>query len=122
MSNKPPFTADLESDSVLHAQVWRLAGKMVGGNCCYDFLDTVRDNVVKGQINPILDLTGVAWANSTGVGVLASIYNSANDAGGALILVGATERVSAVLKVINLWPMVTHFDTLEEARNHLGEA
>ncbi len=122
MSNKPPFTADLESDSVLHAQVWRLAGKMVGGNCCYEFLDTVRNNVGKGQINPILDMTGVAWANSTGVGVLASIYNSANDAGGALILVGTTERVSSVLKVINLWPMVTHVDTLEEARNHLGEA
>jgi anti-sigma B factor antagonist len=120
MKHKPPFTAELESDDSTHAQIWRLTGKMVGGDCCYEFLDTVRENVEKGQVNPVLELSRVPWANSTGVGVLASIYNAAHDAGGKLILVGATERVVSVLKVINLWIMVTHVDTLEEAQEHLG--
>ena len=41
-------------------------------------------------------------------------------AGGGMILVGVTDRVRSVLKVINLWCMVTTFDSLEEAMNHLG--
>jgi len=120
MKQKPPFTAEFESQDDLGAQVWRLSGKMVGGNCCYDFLDTVRENVGKGQVNPILDLTEIAWANSTGVGVLASIFNAARDAGGQMVLVGATERVRSVLQVVNLWSMVSAFDSVEEAKKHLG--
>ena len=80
----------------------------MGGTCCYDFLETVRDNIEKGQIQPILDMTGYRLANSTGVGVLASIYTAAKDAEGVMHLVGVNDRVKSVLKVVNLWHMVIH--------------
>lgn len=120
MSSKLPFTAELMNDPRPDTQIWSLRGKMTGCTGCYDFLETVRDDVGRGKIYPILDMTGVSWANSTAVGVLASIYNAANDAQGSMILVGVSERVVSILKVVNLWPMVTSFDSLEEARDHLG--
>lgn len=121
MKQKPPFSAvqaqDQEPESPV--QVWHLSGKMLGGTCCYDFLDTVRENIVKGHTHPILDLSGISLANSTGIGVLASIYNAAQGAGGYLSLSGANDRVQSVLQIVNLWQMVTTFDTLEEARNNV---
>ncbi|MEN8006310.1 MAG: STAS domain-containing protein [Candidatus Krumholzibacteriota bacterium] len=119
MKNKPQFSAEMELDAEVNAQIWRLAGKMVTGSCCYDFLDSVRENIANGQINAILDMTDISWTNSTGVGVLASIFNAAGDAGGAMVLVGANQRVEATLKIVNLWPVVATFDSLAEALEHL---
>ena len=121
MSTKPPFSADILSDDHSSAQVWRLSGKMMGGTCCYDFLETVRDNIMKGQIHPILDLESVKFANSTGLGVLASIFTAAKDAGGGMLLVAVNDRVQSVLKVINLWYVVSAFDSVEEALAHLDQ-
>ena len=115
MSTKPPFAAEMISDDHPSVQVWRLSGKMMGGACCYEFLETVRDNIIKGQNHPVLDLTAVKFANSTGLGVLASIFTAAKDAGGAMLLVGVNDRVQSVLKVINLWYVVSAFDSVEDA-------
>jgi anti-anti-sigma factor len=121
MIGKPTFSAEMDKVHESPAQVWRLSGKMVGGTCCYDFLETVRDNVAKGQIHPILDMRAVKLANSTGVGVLASIFSAARDAGGSLSLVGVNDRVRSVLKIINLWCMVATFDSETEALDQLAE-
>ena len=66
-----------------------------------------------------LNLSKVKLANSTGVGVLASIFSAARDAGGSLSLVDVNDRVRAVLTVINLWTMVSSFDSEEEAVQQL---
>ena len=121
MNAKTPFTAELMTGTVPSAQIWRLSGKMVGGSCCYEFLETVRDNISQGQHNPILDLSAVSLANSTGLGVLASIFNASKDAGGAMLLVGVNDRIQSVLKVINLWFVISAFDSLDEALAHLAQ-
>lgn len=120
MNAKPPFSAEMEIDKETNTQIWRLAGKMVGGTCCYEFLDIVRDSVKQGQTHPILDMSKVTLANSTGLGVLASIFNTAKDAGGAMLLVGVNDRVKSVLKVINLWYVIKAFDSVEDALKHLA--
>ena len=94
---------------------------MMGSTCCYDFLETVRDNVENGQIQVILDLSEVRFANSTGVGVLASIFTAAKDAEGMMHLVGVSDRVQSVLKVINLWFVVSTFDNMDEVLASLAE-
>jgi len=119
MNTKPPFSAEMETDKNTSAQIWRLSGKMVGGSCCYEFLETVRENVEHGQTHPILDLSGVALANSTGLGVMASIFNAAKEAGGGMLLVGVNDRIRSVLKVIHLWYLISAFDSVEDALKHL---
>jgi anti-anti-sigma factor len=121
MNTKSPFSAEMITSTDSKTQIWQLSGKMVGGSCCYDFLEIVRDNVKKGQIHPVLDLTDVTLANSTGLGVLASIFTAAKDAGGIMLLVGVNGRIESVLKVINLWFAITTFDTRDEALAHLAK-
>lgn len=119
MKNKSPFSAEMEMNEVTGAQVWSLTGKMVTDSCCYDFLDSVRENISSGRHYPVLDMTDIAWVNSTGVGVIASIFNAAKEAGGAMLLVGPNQRVQSILTVVNLWPVVSVFDSVEKALEHL---
>lgn len=119
MKNKSPFSADMETCEAPATQIWKLKGKMVSGQCCYDFLDSVRENIAGGQHYPVLDLSGISWVNSTGVGVIASIFNAAKDAGGALLLVKPNDRVQSILTVVNLWPVVSVFDSVDEALEHI---
>ncbi len=121
MNTKSPFSAEMITGTDSNAQIWKLTGKMVGGSCCYEFLETVRDNVGKGQTHPILDLTDVTLANSTGLGVIASIFTASKDAGGAMLLVGVNARIQSVLKVINLWYVISAFDSREDALAHLAK-
>lgn len=121
MSTRPPFSAEMSDGDHATAQIWSLSGKMMGGTCCYDFLETVRDNIKKGQNQPILDLTEVTLANSTGLGVLASIFTAAKDAGGMMHLVSVNDRVKSVLKVINLWYVVSPCDSVEEALTKIDQ-
>ncbi len=120
MSKKPSFSVELRDTDQPNVQVWILEGKMMGGSSCYDFLDSVRDNVEEGQIYPVLDMTKVRFANSTSVGVLASIFTAAKDAGGAIHLVGVNGRVESILKVIKLWYLVLVHDTMAEAMASIG--
>lgn len=120
MMNKVPFSAEMESNDTAGIQIWKLKGKMVTGNYCYDFLESVRENISGGRPYPILDLDGISWVNSTGVGVIASIFNAAKDAGGEMYLVKPNDRIRAILTVINLWPVVTVFDSVENALEHLS--
>ena len=90
MSNKPPFSADYGVRQRLNAQVWRLTGKMMGGNLLLRFSGNRPRQRRQGQNHPILDMTRVVLANSTGIGVLASIFNAAKDAGGAMTWSGST--------------------------------
>lgn len=115
MSTKSPFSATAIDADQPTLQIWRLKGKMMGGTSCYDFLETVRDNVENGQIQVVLDMADVRFANSTGVGVLASIFTAAKDAEGVMHLIGVNDRVQSILKVINLWFVVSTFDTMDEA-------
>jgi len=121
MNAKSPFSAELMTCTETSAQLWRLSGKMVGGSCCYDFLETVRGNISQGQNHPILDMSNVILANSTGLGVLASIFTAAKDDGGAMLLVGVNDRIQSVLKVINLWFVISAFDSQEDALAHLAQ-
>ena len=122
MSIKPLFAALKDPEDATapgNAQIWRLTGKMVGDQACFDFLESARSDIKRGKVHSILDLSRVTFANSTGVGVLASVFSAASEAGGSLILVGVNQRVRSVLTVINLWPVVTSCDTVDEAVKHL---
>lgn len=71
--------------------------------------------VHEGRVNLIVDLTGVRFLDSTGLGVLVGRLKLARSLGGSLRLVGTEERV---LKVFS----ITGLDKVFEIHPTLGEA
>ena len=63
----------------------------------------------------VLDLTGVEFMDSSGLGVLVGAHKDATSRGGALILAAPSPRVRKIFKVTKLHKVFAVHDTPEQA-------
>ena len=70
----------------------------------------------------VVDLSGVTFLDSTGVGVLVGALKRAREAGGALHFCGAQPRVRRVFEITGLIGALPLFATREEALSALTPA
>src|SRR5206468_9967858 len=70
----------------------------------------------------ILDLSDVPYIDSTALGALVSAYVSRQKVGRRVVLSGASERVSRMLKITSVESLFLTFPTLEDAISDLKRA
>ena len=70
----------------------------------------------------ILDLNGVGYADSSGVGALAQLHKSFQLENRRLVLVGLTRKVRLVLEITHVLELLTVFATQAEAETALRQA
>lgn len=102
MSTGSNITVAYREDAGRQALVCTLNGKLIGKPASYAFLDQVREHLERGFLHVIVELSHVDRIDSTGVGILASIYTSAHRRGGRVFLVGPDARAREVLSVMRL--------------------
>ncbi|MFO7654033.1 MAG: STAS domain-containing protein [Candidatus Krumholzibacteriia bacterium] len=117
MSQKPGFQAGLQHEDDHRAVIWNLRGRLIGDPLCYEFLESVRAEIDAGRPNVVLDLGGVDQINSTGLGILASIYISSHNHGGRVCLVGVSGRTEQLLDATGLRNFMPLCDSVDEALN-----
>ena len=96
--------------------IYRLNGPLVLGTI-FEFKEVLRSE----SVNTILDLTGVPYMDSAGLGILTNAYVSHQKRGQKLLLVGANERVLALFKITRLDHLFELFPTVESAIQTLGK-
>jgi anti-sigma B factor antagonist len=62
-----------------------------------------------GQTNIVLNLTGLEYLDSSGIGELARTYMSVVKKGGAMKVVGLSSRVEEILKITRLYQVFPEF-------------
>ena len=85
--------------------ILELSGKLMGGPEIELFHDVVRDAVKQGCHTVVIDMCGVEWLNSWGVGLLVSAYTTLQNANGLLVLAACTPKAMTVLRM-------TRFDSV----------
>jgi anti-sigma B factor antagonist len=105
------LTFELLDGASPNEHVYRLDGPMVLGNM-FAFQEVLRSECV----TTILDLTGVPYMDSTGLGILTNSYVSHQKHGRKLLLVGVNERVHTLFKVTKLENLFETFPTVEGAQ------
>jgi len=83
----------------------------------FEFQDAVRKQQAKGLI---LDLGGVPYMDSAGLGAILGAYVSCQRNGRKFALAGVTRRVLTLLEVTKVDTLVPRFDTLEAAGTALA--
>lgn len=94
--------------------IYVLKGKIMGGEPASLLRGKITEALESGKKNIILDLAGVDWMNSIGLGLLVSILNSVKGADGRLRLA----NIDKIKKILTITKLVTIFevsDTREEA-------
>jgi anti-anti-sigma factor len=104
---------DLERDSGSNAQllVMRLRGKL-SLETVHNFMTAMR---TESAARLVVDMSGVSYLDSSGVGALVSVFVSRRNNGRSLGLVGLTSQGCAVLQVSGLLKLLPVFRSVEEA-------
>jgi anti-sigma B factor antagonist len=79
--------------------------------------DKVQSLIQQGQKNIVIDLGGVSYVDSAGLGQLVHAYATTKNKGGALKLLNVTKRLKDLLVVTKL---LTVFDTFDDEKAALA--
>jgi anti-sigma B factor antagonist len=99
------------------ALVIELKGNVMGGPEAQEFHNLLKESLGKGKKNIVVDLASVKFMNSSGLGMLISGFTSVKNAGGALKLANATEKINSLLVITKLITIFDHYESVEEAVN-----
>jgi anti-sigma B factor antagonist len=82
--------------------------------------DKIQSLLQQGRKKIILDLGGVSYVDSAGLGQLVQVYATTKNHGGALKLVNVTKRLKDLLVVSKLLTVFDSFDSESEALASFG--
>lgn len=95
--------------------VLELSGKIMGGPDHEKFKEEIKALIDEGYKDVVLDLGGVPWINSTGLGILISGYHSLRAAEGSMKICAVKERVLSIFYISQLQNIFAVFPTRGEA-------
>ena len=95
--------------------VLELSGKIMGGPDFDKFKGEITDLVESGYKDVILDMSGVPWINSTGLGILITGYHSIKAAEGTMKICNVKERVLSIFYISQLENIFDVYESLDEA-------
>ena len=84
--------------------------------------DKVQSLIQQDQKNILLDLSGVSYVDSAGLGELVQAYATTKNRGGALKLLSVTKRLKDLLVVTKLLTVFDTFDAEADALASFGPA
>lgn len=82
--------------------ILEISGRLTGGPEADEFRRVIGELVQDKVPKVLLDLSGVPWMNSAGVGVLVSSLANLRNAGARVKFLNLNERVMAIVKVTRL--------------------
>jgi anti-sigma B factor antagonist len=102
--------------------VVELVGKLALGRESQRIEAIVDELLKSGRVRVILEMTGVDYIDSAGIGLVALAAGRLKGGGGRLVVVAPEGRVLSLFKMTQLTLIVTVCPTLPEAVNLLGPA
>jgi anti-sigma B factor antagonist len=97
------------------ASVLRCDGRITLGEGASSFRDAARESLRHGAKFVVLDLGGVDYVDSAGIGELVSAYTTARNSGANLVLVNLGTRVKNLLQITKLLTVFQVFDSVDAA-------
>jgi anti-sigma B factor antagonist len=92
-----------------------LEGNLMGGPDATTLNSTLHQLLGEGSRRIVLDLSGVQFINSSGLGLLIGGVNTMRSAGGSLKVAGASEKVRTLIKITKLEQVFELYSTVAEA-------
>ena len=81
--------------------------------------DAVRRRIGQGDVNVVIDLSGVPYVDSSGIGALIGGLRAAREAGGELRIAAPAEQVVTVLELTTVNRILSPYASVEEALDGL---
>jgi anti-sigma B factor antagonist len=113
--NPERFNMQLKDELRGDIGIISLKGKLMGTPETENLHNEIRSLINQGAKKVVLDMGGVTWLNSTGVGSIMRSYTSVMNNGGVLSLANLSEKVQNLFFVTQLIRIFKVYDSVEEA-------
>lgn len=90
-------------------------GKILLGEGDVQLRDAIQKHVQAGNRKLVLNLAGVPYVDSAGLGEMVRCYTTVARDGGALKLLNATKRIKDLLTITKLMTVFEHYESEDEA-------
>ena len=90
-------------------------GKIMGGPDASLLHDKLYELIESDRKQIVIDLAGVEWMNSTGLGILISSYTTLRNNSGELKLANVTDKIQSLLTITKLVSVFDAHDSVDEA-------
>jgi anti-sigma B factor antagonist len=108
---------DIAERTVSDVTVLDLKGKMTLGEGDELLKDKINSLLSQGKKKLVLNLEGVPYIDSAGLGEIVRTYTTVSRQGGSLKLLNLTKRIEDLLSITKLLTVFETFDTEAEAIN-----
>ena len=95
--------------------ILNISGNLMGGPETTAVHDKVREVVGKGHKKLVIDLGGVKWINSSGLGVLMGSMTTMKNAEGEMKLANVSDRIQSLFMITKLITIFETFDSTDKA-------
>lgn len=95
--------------------ILELSGKIMGGPDASLLNDKLHELIDKSQTKVVIDLGGVNWMNSSGLGILIGGLTTMRNNKGELKLANVTDRIQSLLMITKLLTVFETHDTVDKA-------
>jgi anti-sigma B factor antagonist len=112
----------IEERSVGDVTILDLKGKMTLGEGDELLRDKINSLIHQGQRKLLLNLEGVPYIDSAGLGEIVRTYTTVSRQGGSLKLVNLTKRITDLLSITKLLTVFETFDTEKDAVSSFQKA
>jgi anti-sigma B factor antagonist len=112
----------IEERSVGDVTILDLKGKMTLGEGDELLKDKINSLIHQGQRKLLLNLEGVPYIDSAGLGEIVRTYTTVSRQGGSLKLVNLTKRITDLLSITKLLTVFETFDSEKEAVSSFQKA
>jgi anti-sigma B factor antagonist len=90
---------EISRETLGTVEVLRARGRLVLGPPSREFEERTKDLVASGARRIVLDLSGIDYIDSAGLGTLIGCVGAAREAGAGLRLAAVTDRVRQILRI-----------------------
>jgi len=98
-----------------NAVVISLKDKMVGGPDAEEFNNLIHKFIDDNKKNIILDMGGLKFVNSSGIGIIIRGYTTVSNAEGKMVLANLTDKTKGLLSITKLNQVFELYETVDDA-------
>ena len=104
-----------KSEEKYNVIIIKFEKNLVGGPEAAKFHDFLANSIEEEKTNFVLDMSGVKFVNSTGIGIIVRGFQTIKDAGGEMKLAGLSTKIKGVLSITKLTSVFSIYDTVNDA-------
>ena len=108
---------DISSEVIGDITILKLSGNIVGGPESITVNQTLSNLIDDKKVNVILDLSGIDFMNSSGLGVIIHSANQLKQNSGSLKLANVSDKIKHIMKITKLDSVFDSYESVESAVN-----